>query len=68
MDPNACLERLRVAYVEANHPELQEAAIDLLSWIRKGGFLPTVTEPQLSALLIIAADSSCASIEEPQNG
>lgn len=54
MDPNACLERLRGAYGSSDYDEVQNASSDLLNWVHKGGFLPTVTEPQLSTLLIMA--------------
>ena len=54
MDPTACLERLREAYGTDDRDEIESAADDLLRWIRAGGFLPTVSEPMLSALLLMA--------------
>ncbi len=54
MDPNACLERLREAYGIDDKDEIRMASSDLLDWISGGGFLPTVDEPQLSALLLMA--------------
>ena len=56
MDPNACLERLRIAYCENDFDEIEAAANDLLSWINKGGFLPQTSEPQLSAMLIMSIE------------
>ncbi len=55
MDPQATLERLRNAWIDHDTAEMHAAAMDLLNWIRKGGFIPTPDEPQLSALLWIAA-------------
>lgn len=54
MDPNATLERLREAYGENDRDEIDSAAEDLLGWLRHDGYVPTLTEPQLSALLIMA--------------
>jgi len=54
MDPAATLERLREAYGTNDRDEIIGASTDLLDWISRGGFLPTVSEPQLSALLIMA--------------
>ena len=65
MDPTACLERLLEAYGTDDRDEIAAAADDLLRWIGGGGFLPgsrkydteeraELTEPQLSALLIMA--------------
>lgn len=54
MDPNTTLDRLRKAYGTNDWHEQMAAADDLLTWIREGGFPSVVTEPQLSALLIIA--------------
>lgn len=54
MDPNACLERIRAAYCVNDWDELADACDDLRNLIRKGGFIPTIGEPCLSALLIMA--------------
>lgn len=54
MDPNACLERLREAYGTDDKDEIRLASSDLLDWISGGGLLPTATESQLSALLLMA--------------
>ena len=54
MDPNACLERLRIAYGENHWGEIRAASEDLIVWIAGGGFLPTPTEPQMSAMLQMA--------------
>lgn len=54
IDPSACLERIRKAYGTNDFAEVRYATEDLLAWIRGGGFLPAVSEPQLSALLIMA--------------
>lgn len=56
MDPNACLERLRIAYCEGDVHEITFAADDLLEWIKNDGFIPKVSEPQLSALLIMSKE------------
>lgn len=53
MDPNACMERLREAYVDGDHDEIISASADLYDWITRGGFLPTLNDNQLSALLIM---------------
>lgn len=54
MDPNAALERLREAYGTNDWEEIKAASTDMLEWINYGGFIPDITEPQLSALLIMA--------------
>ena len=54
MDPNATLERLLEAYDTCDWDGIKSATTDLLDWIKGGGLLPSPTEPQLSALLIMA--------------
>jgi len=54
MDPQVCLEQIRVAYGCNDWDELADACDDLRNWIRKGGFIPSIDEPTLSALVIMA--------------
>ena len=41
MDPNATLQRIIEAAWQGEADELQDAAQDLASWFRNGGFAPT---------------------------
>ena len=54
MDPCATLERIRNGYRTNDHEEIADACADLLGWLHARGFTPMPTEPQLSALLIMA--------------
>lgn len=55
MDPSATLERIREAYGTSEHDEIAVDCEDLLNWIRRSDQDSyTITEPQLSALLIMA--------------
>ncbi len=48
------LERIRSAYSVGAHASLKAACGDLLAWIREGGDLLTITEPQLTALAVMS--------------
>jgi hypothetical protein len=42
MDPDATWELMLTAYQESNWDEAVEHAEDILAWLRRGGFPPTV--------------------------
>ncbi len=39
-DPDACLQRLIDAAIAGDHAEILEAAEDLATWLKRGGFNP----------------------------
>jgi hypothetical protein len=49
MDPNACLERWRRALAGKNRSEARAARMDLVGWLRSGGFWPkNITTAELA--------------------
>jgi hypothetical protein len=40
MDPNVCLDRILAALENKDFGEADEAAEDLIQWLRRGGFTP----------------------------
>lgn len=64
MDPDACFEKLvdcyKVNHCEEEWEEIEETARDLLDWLEKGGYAPSITlNPQLNRLIAV---SVCRSI------
>ena len=53
MDPKATLERLRAAYMINDRDEIEEASDDLIYWLHKGGFAPSLSNRELTALLMM---------------
>lgn len=54
MDPQACIERIRIAYGSNDWDELANATDDLQEWLADGGFAPqSLTQPQLSAFTLM---------------
>lgn len=54
MDPQATLERIRRGYLESDYAQIVTGATLLLEYLRTGESPPTPSEPELSALLIMA--------------
>lgn len=42
MDPDACLKRWAFAVADGDVAEAREAHDDLMTWLGRGGFFPTV--------------------------
>jgi hypothetical protein len=52
MDPTACLKDIReLLETEGADEVAKERAEDLLGWLDRGGFMPTITRRDLTALL-----------------
>ena len=52
MDPQACLQRLCEAIECQDRDEMRSASYDLVMWLKKDGFVPTVNSIQLHTLLL----------------
>ena len=52
MDPNACMEKIKITFMDDNWEELGQACGDLRNWLNKDGFCPKITRSQLRVLLI----------------
>lgn len=42
MDPQACWDQLLAAYAAGEWDQIEERATDLLAWLDRGGFPPTI--------------------------
>ncbi len=42
MDPQACLQRFLDALTDNNAEEAEDSLNDLLDWVQKGGWLPSL--------------------------
>jgi hypothetical protein len=62
MDPTACFEHLAELIQDSEWEEAKEAADDLLTWLGKEGFAPTITGKPLFDKLV--AESVCQRIQE----
>ena len=51
MDPNACLQRMEDAIDARDTREATEAALDLLEWILKDGYMPPIMKRQHQTLV-----------------
>ena len=50
MDPQAAWDQLLAAYVAGDWDVIEERATDLLAWLDRGGFPPTIIrQPELDA-------------------
>lgn len=50
MDPQACWDQLLAAYAAGEWDQIEERATDLLAWLDRGGFPPTIIrQPELDA-------------------
>lgn len=70
MNPCETLESLRHAYATDDWDGIGSDASDLLHWIKEGEVgdpMPNLTEPQLSALLIMARGYSRNKVVEQGN-
>jgi hypothetical protein len=63
MDPAFTLAVMRQAYITHDPETIRQCALDLLQWIRSGGFTPPVDEPQLAMLLWLSIGHNFDSAE-----
>ena len=60
MDPQATLQRIKEALEEGEREEARHAAVDLVAWLRKGGFRPCFSRDGRRYRLLILEEAPTA--------